>query len=172
MVTNTKTWDHSCAVWLRRRRRIARPLENKQPIPLRRSPARLPSKPRLFGRDVWSRNRGEPAGRPTAAYPNSGRSRHRQDDSQSCRVPRSSCRRQIWRHRYFVRCDPATTADALTGEIARTIGLELGPNLEARVFAWLKEAPAVLMLDNAETPWEADTEATERLLTDLSCIPV
>src|SRR5688500_14672196 len=51
--------------------------------------------------------------------------------------------------RYFVRCDPATTADALTGEIARTIGLELGPNLEARVYDWLKEAPAVLMLDNA-----------------------
>ncbi|GEO40883.1 hypothetical protein SAE02_50310 [Skermanella aerolata] len=73
--------------------------------------------------------------------------------------------------RYFVRCDPATTAEALTGEIARTISVELVPNLEARVFAWLTEVPAVLMLDNAETPWEADTEATEHLLTGLSCIP-
>jgi tetratricopeptide (TPR) repeat protein len=75
------------------------------------------------------------------------------------------------RRRYFVRCEPATTADALIGEIAQAIGLDLGPDLEDRVFRRLEEAPAVLVLDNAETPWEADREAAERLLTDLCGIP-
>ena len=135
-------------------------------------PARLPSPPRLFGRDdmvediVKSLLAASPSPIPILGGPGIGKTTV---SLAALHDPRVADR--FGARRYFVRCDPATTADALTGEIARTIGLELGPNLEARVFAWLKEAPAVLMLDNAETPWEADTEATERLLTDLSCIP-
>src|SRR5262245_40599546 len=40
--------------------------------------------------------------------------------------------------RYFVRCDGATTRDALAAEISLAMGLELGPNLEARAFAELE----------------------------------
>ncbi|MGF7211884.1 hypothetical protein GGE65_006506 [Skermanella aerolata] len=131
-----------------------------------------PSKPRLFGRDgmvediVKSLLARSPSPIPILGGPGIGKTTVSLAAFHDPRVAE-----KFGVRRYFVRCDPATTAEGLTGEIARTIGLELGPNLEAHVFAWLMEVPAVLMLDNAETPWEADTEATERLLTDLSCIP-
>lgn len=133
---------------------------------------RLPPAPRLFGRDAMVEDIVKsllivpPSPIPILGGPGIGKTTVSLAAFHDPRVAD-----KFGARRYFVRCDPATTAEGLNGEIARTIGLELGPNLETRIFAWLMEAPAVLMLDNAETPWEADTEATERLLTDLSCIP-
>ena len=75
------------------------------------------------------------------------------------------------KRRYFVRCDSAKNRDSLVGEIARWMQIETGPQLEARVFAELERGPAVLALDNAETPWWADTTATEELLAQLCGIP-
>jgi tetratricopeptide (TPR) repeat protein len=75
------------------------------------------------------------------------------------------------RRRYFVRCDNAKNRDSLVGEIARWMQIETGSQLEAQVFAELERAPAVLALDNAETPWWADTTATEDLLSELCGIP-
>jgi tetratricopeptide (TPR) repeat protein len=72
--------------------------------------------------------------------------------------------------RFFVRCDGAKTRDALAGEIALAMGLEPGPNLVDRAFAELERDRAALVLDNAETPWEADTLATEELLAQLADI--
>jgi tetratricopeptide (TPR) repeat protein len=73
--------------------------------------------------------------------------------------------------RYFVRCDGAKSKDALVTEIALSLGLESGPDLERRLFQALERCPAVLLLDNAETPWDADTSPVESLLTELSTIP-
>jgi tetratricopeptide (TPR) repeat protein len=72
--------------------------------------------------------------------------------------------------RFFVRCDGAKGREALAGEIALAMGLEPGPNLAERAFADLERDRAALVLDNAETPWEADTLATEELLAQLSAI--
>ncbi|HEX3128438.1 MAG TPA: tetratricopeptide repeat protein [Thermoanaerobaculia bacterium] len=72
--------------------------------------------------------------------------------------------------RFFVRCDGAKSKDALVTEIALTLGLESGPDLERRLFQVLENSLAVLLLDNAETPWHADTMAVEGLLTELSMI--
>jgi len=161
-------------------RRLAEAAEKKRPSAGKPAttpatgapPARLPALPRVFGRDdvveeiVKSLLALSPSPIPILGGPGIGKTTVSLAALHDPRIAE-----KFGARRYFVRCDPATTAEGLTGEIARTIGLELGPNLEARIFAWLKEAPAVLMLDNAETPWEADTEATERLLTDLCCIP-
>ena len=73
--------------------------------------------------------------------------------------------------RYFVRCDSATRRDLLVAEIARTMGIALGPNLEVAIFEALGHGPAVLVLDNAETPWRADMLGTEDLLAQLATIP-
>ncbi|MHB1556251.1 MAG: tetratricopeptide repeat protein [Isosphaeraceae bacterium] len=73
--------------------------------------------------------------------------------------------------RYFVRCDSATRRELLVAEVARTLGITLGPNLEAVVLDALGRGRAVLVLDNVETPWQADMEATENLLGHLAGIP-
>jgi tetratricopeptide (TPR) repeat protein len=69
--------------------------------------------------------------------------------------------------RWFVRCDGATSADALLGEIAKGVGVEPRSQLEERVFREIERVPGVLALDNAETPWEGDLEKVEALLAQL-----
>jgi tetratricopeptide (TPR) repeat protein len=73
--------------------------------------------------------------------------------------------------RYFVRCEGAKSRDALAGEIITALGIEPGPNLEERAFLDLERVPTVLALDNAETPWEADTVSVEDFFTQLTAIP-
>jgi len=73
--------------------------------------------------------------------------------------------------RYFIRCDSATSRDSLVGEIVIGLGLEPGGQLEARAFRELERGPSVLLLDNAETPWEKDIERTEQLLGQLGELP-
>ncbi len=79
--------------------------------------------------------------------------------------------------RYFVRCDAAKDRTALAAEIALTVGLPLGPNLEEKLLLELsRRGDVALVLDNFETPWEGDLQnapeflATE-LLSQLSTIP-
>lgn len=129
------------------------------------------NKPRLFGRDamvediVASLLSDSPPPIPIVGGPGIGKTTVSLAALHDSRVAT-----KFGHHRYFVHCESAKTADGLLGEIAQTVGVPLGPNLEARLFAWLEEASAVLMLDNAETPWDADREATERLLTNLSYV--
>ena len=79
--------------------------------------------------------------------------------------------RRFGGRRWFVRCDGAADAGALLSGIAAELGLAgeapAGGPL-ARVTAALAEGPGVLVLDNLETPWGADTIAVERLLATLA----
>lgn len=75
------------------------------------------------------------------------------------------------KRRYLIRCDSATSREMLVAEIARTAGLQVGPNLEATLLAMLESAPLALAVDNAETPWEADTPQVEEFLAQLAAIP-
>lgn len=75
------------------------------------------------------------------------------------------------KRRFFVRCDGATDRDSLIAAIARLVCPEAQLPLEPKVFLELEEGPAVLALDNLETPWEQDTAAVEELLTELAAIP-
>jgi tetratricopeptide (TPR) repeat protein len=67
--------------------------------------------------------------------------------------------------RWFVRCDGVKTRTELAASIARTLGLPITPNLEPAVLDALCEAPGVLVLDNAETPLDAETAQIEELLS-------
>jgi tetratricopeptide (TPR) repeat protein len=76
--------------------------------------------------------------------------------------------------RYFVRCNAAESGEAVLAEVAGTLGLSVGPDLQGQALTHLAETPAVLVLDNAETPWWADPEGTEGqegILATLAAVP-
>jgi tetratricopeptide (TPR) repeat protein len=78
--------------------------------------------------------------------------------------------------RYFVRCAGATSRDSLLNAIALSLRLDLSPtgqamDLETRIVSELGGGPAVVALDNAETPWEADAGGFEDLLSRLTALP-
>jgi hypothetical protein len=56
---------------------------------------------------------------------------------------------------------------SLTSNIA---GLEAGPGLEQRTWRELEGGAALLVLDNAETPWDAEALAVEELLAQLAAV--
>lgn len=73
--------------------------------------------------------------------------------------------------RYWVRCDGAADATALVAEIAATVGVSATSDVTAHIVGFLESGPALLILDNAETPLLADALATEELLRALGQIP-
>ena len=75
------------------------------------------------------------------------------------------------KRRFFVRCDGASDRDSLIAAMVRLICPDAQPPLEPRILLELEEAPAVLALDNFETPWEQDTASMEELLTELAALP-
>ena len=63
------------------------------------------------------------------------------------------------------------SAVGLVGELATALGVPLlGGDLLPGVLARLSEAPAVMALDNLETPWEADTLPVEELLALIASV--
>jgi tetratricopeptide (TPR) repeat protein len=72
--------------------------------------------------------------------------------------------------RWFVRCNAATTGAGLLADVATAVGVAPGPDRVAETLTALAAEPGVLVLDNVETPWEADTEGTERVLAQLAGI--
>jgi tetratricopeptide (TPR) repeat protein len=74
--------------------------------------------------------------------------------------------------RYFVRCEGARSAAAALTMIASSLGIRLGTDDPLpQVVAALEHVPAVLVLDNADTPWEEDPEKTVELLNLLAAVP-
>ena len=73
--------------------------------------------------------------------------------------------------RYFIRCDGVKSRLELVAALALACGLTPSPNIEPAVLVELAKAPTVLAIDNAETPWEADTPAVEEFLALLADIP-
>jgi hypothetical protein len=73
--------------------------------------------------------------------------------------------------RWFVRCNAAESGEAVLAEVAATLGLPVGPDLAGQALAHLAQAPAVVVLDNAETPWWADAADAETTFATLAAIP-
>jgi tetratricopeptide (TPR) repeat protein len=82
--------------------------------------------------------------------------------------------------RYFVRCAATTSRATLLNAIALALGLDLAQagqaaDPEARILAQLAAGPALLVLDNAETPWDAELAGAavgfEDLLARLAALP-
>lgn len=72
--------------------------------------------------------------------------------------------------RYLARLDATPSADAAVNAIADTLGVPADPDLAAAVAAALRVRRTLLVLDNAETPWEQDRDAVEKLLGDIAGI--
>jgi hypothetical protein len=72
--------------------------------------------------------------------------------------------------RYFIRCDGIKTQEALASCIAQAIGVTPCSRIE-QIIAALGGDPTVLVIDNAETPWEADTLRVEAFLGKIAEIP-
>jgi tetratricopeptide (TPR) repeat protein len=72
--------------------------------------------------------------------------------------------------RWFVRCDGVKSRAELTAAIATTLGLPITPTVEDSVMASLAVGPGVLVIDNAETPLDADEPDVEKLLAIIAAI--
>jgi hypothetical protein len=71
--------------------------------------------------------------------------------------------------RWFVELEKANSAEAALAAIAQAIGLERTAP-QAAVEARLGTKPALLILDNLETPLHADARPTETILRDLAAV--
>jgi tetratricopeptide (TPR) repeat protein len=75
--------------------------------------------------------------------------------------------------RWFVRCDGAKSAGALLSGVAAELGViaDRAPGtLRERIRAELEAGPAVVVLDNFETPWTAEPVPVEQLLSSIGAI--
>ncbi|QJE72566.1 tetratricopeptide repeat protein [Aerophototrophica crusticola] len=73
--------------------------------------------------------------------------------------------------RLFVKLEGARTAGDMVQLVSQALGLEVGPDPMPRTLAALAAQPTLLILDNAETPWEAETLGTEEALSELGTVP-
>ncbi|VDB87611.1 unnamed protein product [Peniophora sp. CBMAI 1063] len=77
--------------------------------------------------------------------------------------------------RYFVSCEAIHSADGIVQRLLREFHVEQDGNgtvsPEDRLIFYLESMPgAVLCLDNMETPWDADLQATESLLRRITAL--
>ncbi len=79
--------------------------------------------------------------------------------------------KQFGSRRWFVRCEGVQSATGLEGEIATAIGLAPTGDALGAAIKLLSRAPAVLALDNLETPWESDALAVEELIGVVAQVP-
>ncbi|XXX91117.1 tetratricopeptide repeat protein [Sorangium sp. So ce145] len=74
--------------------------------------------------------------------------------------------------RFFVRLDAAPDAASAAAALADALRVAPGPDLRQRALSSLTAGPAILALDNLETPWNGDDQAeTEALLAELAAMP-
>ncbi len=76
--------------------------------------------------------------------------------------------------RWFVRCDGAASAGALLSGLAAELDVT-GEGPPGTLLGWITEVlgagPAVVVLDNFETPWTGDPLPVEELLRALGAVP-
>ncbi|XXX77239.1 tetratricopeptide repeat protein [Sorangium sp. So ce134] len=74
--------------------------------------------------------------------------------------------------RFFVPLDAAPDAEASAMALAGALRVAAGPDGWQRALSSLAAGPAVLVLDNLETPWDGEDQAgTEALLAELAALP-
>ncbi|WP_052518351.1 FAD-dependent oxidoreductase [Archangium violaceum] len=148
----------------------ARPSTPAAPVNMR-TPAEMPSPGDCFGREELTRQLVEEVlaeePRPTMVLgpPGIGKSTlTRQASHHPEVVPRYGNRR------YFVRLDGATSRELVVSAVAAVLGIGSEPQLWDAVKHSLQAAPALLVLDNLETPWHEDRSGTEALLAELGAV--
>lgn len=151
--------------------RISEP-ESSSSTSRRGTNPRLPARPRCFGRETEVHELAEAlCSDPPPPVPVLGPAGAGKTTITLAALHEHRVANLFGKRRWFIRCDGATGRDSLIGAIARVLCPEAVPPLEPKIFLDLEESPAVLALDNFETPWERDTAAVEELLTELAAIP-
>jgi serine/threonine protein kinase/tetratricopeptide (TPR) repeat protein len=146
--------------------------EISPPLPSSGLTTRLPARPRCYGREseirdlVAALRDDDPRAIPVLGPAGAGKTTLTLAALHDRQVTE-----RFGKRRWLVRCDGVTSRDSLLGVIARSVCPDAAPPLEPRVFLELESAPAALVLDNFETPWERDTAAVEELLTQLAAVP-
>ncbi|HRE18130.1 MAG TPA: TIR domain-containing protein [Rhodocyclaceae bacterium] len=73
-------------------------------------------------------------------------------------------------HRYFIPLEMATSADDFRAAVVSSLGAGTGQPMEAVIGSRVGGHPALLILDNLETPWESDKIGVEEgLLAIAAC---
>ncbi len=73
--------------------------------------------------------------------------------------------------RWFVALDTARDAASLQTAIVEAVGLNPANSRFEQALARLAEQPGLLILDNLETPWEAEPQAVETVLRQIAAVP-
>ncbi len=137
----------------------------------RKTPAALPSPGYCFGREreveevVRALLADRPQPLPILGGPGMGKTTIALEALHDKRVAA-----RFRERRWFVRCDGVKTRAELAAAIARVLDLSITPDVEQSVIAALAESPAALVLDNGETPLDADSAAVEEFLSVLATI--
>jgi tetratricopeptide (TPR) repeat protein len=74
-------------------------------------------------------------------------------------------------NRWFVKLDTAADASSLQTAVIAALGLDPASSRFGDAVIQLRQQPGLLILDNLETPWEAETEAVEDCLNQIASIP-
>jgi Putative serine esterase (DUF676) len=72
--------------------------------------------------------------------------------------------------RSFVRLETVTDSRAIWTSILQVLGAQIGPRPDAQALALLAVNPALLVLDNGETPLESDAEGADAALAELAAV--
>jgi tetratricopeptide (TPR) repeat protein len=143
-----------------------------RPPPTGPRPSRLPPPPRCFGRDaivedlVATLLTDPPPPTPVLGPAGVGKSTVCLAALHEPRVAE-----RYGERRWFVRCNAAENGEAVLAEVAAALSLPVGPDLAGQALAHLAQAPAVVVLDNAEMPWWADASGAEEIFATLAAVP-
>ncbi len=72
--------------------------------------------------------------------------------------------------RFFIRCDGILSREGMVAASGAALGLDADRDFESRLLAHLGSAPALLIFDNAETPYLQDPVEVEDLLARLAAL--
>ena len=143
------------------------PTTEAAPPPL--PPPQLPKPPKLFGRDdelaalVVALMDGDEAPIAVLGQAGIGKSALTQAALQQ-----SGVKAHFGARRWFVSLETANEARAIWTSILLALGEQPGPLPDGEALALLGTAPGLLVLDNGETPWQADAPGCEAAFAALA----